>query len=81
MKNFIFKSPKDFHKIVFNKLETIQNEQRHARQDLSLILRQQARIITDMGLQKQVDEYFDEDVPEDTENIPEVDDERHSSSK
>ncbi len=60
MKNFIFKSQQDFHKIVFNKLETIQSEQRHQRVDLALITRQLGKLINDMHLQKQVDEYFDE---------------------
>ncbi len=70
MKNFIFKSPKDFHKIVFNKLETIQTEQRHQRSDLAIIIRMLDTISTDKNLQSQVDEYFDED----TEHIPEVKD-------
>ncbi len=67
MKNFIFKSHEDFHKIVFNKLVTIQDEQRHQRVDLAYLIRQVNKIINDMNLQKQVDEYFDED----KENIPE----------
>ncbi len=61
MKNFIFKSPKDFHKIVFNKLETIQTEQRHQRFDLADIKRMLRLISSNYDLQSQVDEYFDED--------------------
>ncbi len=70
MKNFIFKSERDFHKIVFNKLEIIQSEQRHQRMDLSDINRLLQLLVTDKKLQKQVDEYFDSD---DSEHIPEED--------
>ncbi len=68
MKNFIFKSEADFHKIVFNKLGTIQNEQIHARQDLGQIIRGLQLLINDQNLQKQVDEFFDDE----PEHIPEV---------
>ncbi len=64
MKNFIFKSDADFHKIVFNKLETIQKEQRHARQDLVNLTRMLQLLINDDNLQQQVDEYFER--PEDS---------------
>ncbi len=70
MKNFIFKSEADFHKIVFNKLDMILAEQRHQRSDLSILLSQMSKIYNALALQKQVDEYFDD---EDKENIPEVD--------
>ncbi len=69
MKNFIFKSEADFHKIVFNKLEVLLTEQRHQRSDLAIILRLLNSQLNSANLQKQVDEYFEED----TENIPEVD--------
>ncbi len=69
MKNFIFKSEADFHKIVFNKLDMIQSEQRHARCDLAYIIRAMNRLINDDKLQKQVDQYFDDD----NEHIPEED--------
>ncbi len=65
MKNFIFKSEADFHKIVFNKLDMILTEQRHSRSDLAYIIRHINRQSADLNLQKQVDEYF-EDTPEDT---------------
>ncbi len=68
MKNFIFKSPQDFHKIVFNKLDMLLAEQRHQRSDLSILLALITKVINSLNLQKQVDEYF-----EDSENIPEVD--------
>ncbi len=64
MKNFIFKSEADFHKIVFNKLDVIQSEQRHARQDLALLIRMITSINNSLNLQKQVDEYFEETSPQ-----------------
>ncbi len=67
MKNFIFKSEADFHKIVFNKLDVIQSEQRHARQDLALLIRMITSINNSLNLQKQVDEYF-----EDSETSPQT---------
>ncbi len=68
MKNFIFKSEADFHKIVFNKLEVLLTEQRHQRSDLAIILRLLNSQLNSANLQKQVDEFFEED----TEDIPEV---------
>ncbi len=67
MKNFIFKSDADFHKILFNKLDMVLAEQRHARCDLTYIIRALNHLTADKDLQKQVDSYF-EDKPED---IPE----------
>ncbi len=61
MKNFIFKSPQDFHKIVFNKLDMLLAEQRHQRSDLAILLRKQQHIYNALALQKQVDEYFEDD--------------------
>ncbi len=61
MKNFIFKSPQDFHKIVFNKLDMLLAEQRHQRVDLGQILRMLKGLIVDKDLQLQVDKYFEED--------------------
>ncbi len=61
MKNFIFKSEADFHKIVFNKLETILTEQRHQRADLQTIQRMIQTLINDDNLQTQVNQYFEDD--------------------
>ncbi len=61
MKNFIFKSPQDFHKIVFNKLDMLLAEQRHQREDLATIMRSMTILINSANLQKQVDEYFEDD--------------------
>ncbi len=67
MKNFIFKSQQDFHKIVFNKLEIIQSELRHQRVDhveFKLLVKQ---LFVELNLQKQADEYYQsklEDTPQ-----------------
>ncbi len=61
MKNFIFKSEADFHKIVFNKLDMLLAEQRKQRADLFTIDRKIHSIINSLNLQKQVDDYFDKD--------------------
>ncbi len=63
MKNFIFKSDSDFHKILFNKLDMILTENRHQRNDLAILLSGMSKLINSSNLQKQVDEYFDEADP------------------
>ncbi len=62
MKNFIFKSSQDFGLIknVFNKLEMLLSEQRKQRHDLSVLQTTINKLINDMNLQTQVNEYFDE---------------------
>ncbi len=60
MKNFIFKSQLDFHKIVFNKLEMLLDEQKHQRCDIDVIGRKIQTLINAANLQKQVDEYFED---------------------
>ncbi len=71
MTKFLFKSnsQSDFSKNISNKLDMILSEQRHQRSDLSILLNQMSKIYNALALQKQVDDYFDED----KENIPEVD--------
>ncbi len=68
MKNFIFKSSTDLQKIVINKLDMILAENRHQRSDLAYIIRHINRTTVDENLQKQVDEYFDEDTKNDSSN-------------
>ncbi len=68
MKNFIFKSDADFHKIVFNKLELILSVLKEQRIQLDRMEWNIKRQTVDKKLQKQVDEYFDEGaevIPED----------------
>ncbi len=70
MTKFLFKSnDSDLQKIFVNKLDMLLAEQRHQRSDLSTLLRDQKVIYNALALQKQVDEYFDDD---DKEDIPEV---------
>ncbi len=76
MKNFIFKSETDFHKIIFNKLEVLLTEQRHQRSDLSIITGLMNKLINSTNLQKQVDEFFDDN----EENIPEVEKDGNNQS-
>ncbi len=71
MKNFIFKSQEDFHKIVFKQLEMLLTEQRKQRSDLSTLMRMSTRLINTARLQKQVDEYFEDnenDIPEEKDD-------------
>ncbi len=70
MKNFIFKSPQDFHKIVFNKLDMVLAELRHQRQEHVIQLNLINELVTNKNLQKQVDDYF-EDNPQEEEKEPE----------
>jgi len=72
MKNFIFKSEADFHKIVFNKLDMVLVELRHQRQDNVQILFLINKLLVNENLQKQVDEYFEED-EKDTPEATDVD--------
>ncbi len=60
MKNFIFKSQEDFHKIVFNKLEIIQSELRHQRLDHVQFRLDLNKLFLELNLQKQADSYYDE---------------------
>ncbi len=60
MNNLFFKSPETYEKLL-NKLETIQKEQRHNRLDIAMLLRNTSSILNTLNLQKQVDEYFEED--------------------
>ncbi len=71
MTKFLFKSnpASDLSKNIINKLDTLLTEQRHQRSDLSILLAKLTTIYNALALQKQVDDYFDED----KENIPEVD--------
>ncbi len=60
MTNFIFKS-QGLIKNVDNKLEIIQSELRHQRSDNRQILFLLNKLLVNKALQKQVDQYFDDD--------------------
>ncbi len=71
MKNFIFKSEADFHKIVSIRLESLINEQKAQRIDLAVINRLLTRFINDSKLQSQVDDFYpNEDIPQDEDKEP-----------
>ncbi len=68
MTNFIFKSANRLIKnsplteqYIMTKLESIQKELRHQRQDLLDIKRMLNRLLVDKHLQQQVDDYFEKD--------------------
>ncbi len=73
MKNFIFKSQQDFHKILFNKLEIIQSELRHQRLDHVLFKSLVDKLFVELNLQQQADEYYQSRLPleDNAKNIPE----------
>ncbi len=70
MTNFIFKSANRLIKnspltegYIMTKLQSIQLELRHARQDNKDIKLMLNKLLVDKHLQQQVDEYFEEDKP------------------
>ncbi len=67
MKNFIFKSTDADFKKMFSIIETIQSNSLYCTYRLDSLLKNFDKFLTDKRLQKQVDEYFEED----SENIPE----------
>ncbi len=71
MKNFIFKSQQDFHKIVFNKLEIIQSELRHQRLDHVLFKSLVDKLFIELNLQKQADDYYQTQLEDNVKTIPE----------
>ncbi len=60
MTNFIFKSQGTYKKLCLQ-LDIIQSELRHQRQDMVQVLFLINKLITNSKLQKQVDEYFEDD--------------------
>ncbi len=81
MNNFIFKSPRrliknpsiNTERIVMNKLEIIQRELRHQRQDNKDMMLMLNKLLIDKHLQMQVDEYFTDNTPDDEETSPQTD--------
>ncbi len=68
MKNFIFKSTDADLQKMFQYLETIQKNILYITYRIDAVHKKVNELATDTGLQKQVDEYFDEDNQQD---IPE----------
>ncbi len=71
MKNFIFKSTDADLQKMFQYLETIQKNVLYLTYRTDMIIKTLNKAVLDKGLQKQVDEYFDD---------TEVEDDSHSSS-
>ncbi len=67
MKNFIFKSTEADLQKMFQYLETSQKNILYLTYRIDSILKKVNELGIDKGLQKQVDQYFEED----SENIPE----------
>ncbi len=67
MKNFIFKSTDADLQKMFQYLETIQKNGLYCTYRIDSLLKNFEKLLTDKGLQKQVDEYFES---EDIEHIP-----------
>ncbi len=61
MKNFIFKSTDADFKKMFSIIETIQKNVLYLTYRIDTLLKEVKSITVDKGLQKQVDEYFDQD--------------------
>ncbi len=69
MTNFIFKSQWTYKKLC-QQLEMLLAEQRNQRHDLKVLQMTVNKVINSLNLQKQVDDYFEED-----ETSPQTDDE------
>ncbi len=76
MKNFIFKSTNADLQKMFSILETIQKNVVYMTYRVDMILKLVKAKENDSNLQKQVDQFFEED----TEHIPEVDNDDTQSS-
>ncbi len=61
MKNFIFKSTDADFKKMFQLIETIQKNVLYLTYNLDRVNKEIHKLVTDKDLQKQVDEYFEED--------------------
>ncbi len=63
MKNFIFKSTEADLQKMFSNIDTIQKNVLYLTYRLDMLIKRLDKIDIDKGLQKQVDEYFEEDEP------------------
>ncbi len=75
MKNFIFKSTDADLQKMFQSIETIQKNTLYCTYRIDALLKKVNELVTDKGLQKQVDEYFEETSPQtDTKNTHDTQD-------
>ncbi len=72
MNKFLFKSSDpDLSKLYINRFDMILKEQQLQRGDLATLTRMMNRLINDINLQKQVDDYYPtEDIPEHEDKEP-----------
>ncbi len=68
MKNFIFKSTDADLQKMFQLLETIQKNGLYCTYRIDSLLKNFEKLLTDKGLQKQVDEYFEDETSPQTES-------------
>ncbi len=66
MKNFIFKSTNADLQKMFQSIETIQKNVLYITYRINMLIKDVHQLTSDKGLQKQVDQYFDQD----NEHIP-----------
>ncbi len=71
MKNFIFKSTNADLQKMFQSIETIQKNVLYLTYRLDMLIKTVNKMDIDKGLQKQVDEYFEDDAEESAEQVPE----------
>ncbi len=64
MKNFIFKSTDADLQKMFQSIETIQKNVLYVTYRIDMLIKRYDKIELDKGLQKQVDEYFEETSPQ-----------------
>ncbi len=65
MKNFIFKSTDADLQKMFQSIETIQKNVLYVTYRIDMLIKRFDKLTTDQNLQKQVDEYFEEDMKTD----------------
>ncbi len=61
MKNFIFKSTTADLQKMFQSIETIQKNVLYLTYRMDMLIKTTNKMVTDKGLQKQVDEYFEDE--------------------
>ncbi len=70
MKNFIFKSTGADLQKMFQSIETIQKNVLYLTYRIDMVIKTLNKMVTDKGLQKQVDDYFEDDAEEKAEQVP-----------
>ncbi len=74
MKNFIFKSNESDLQKMFQSIETIQKNVLYLTYRMDTVLKYLSNEKTNTRLQKQVDDYFEDDAEDKAEQVPEKND-------